>query len=147
MVVAGPLPGRPAPDHQVALAPRVGDGLIRLDEAGVVTFASPNALSAYRRLGLSADLVGAHLGDVTATLARRTGPVDEALSMVVSGWAAREAEVEAAGHDGAAAGHPADRRTACGRRRWCCAATSPRCAAASASWSARTPPSARSTTG
>jgi two-component sensor histidine kinase len=89
-------------EHRVALAPRVGDGLIRLDDAGVVTFASPNALSAYRRLGLAADLAGTHLGDVTARLARpdregRSEPVDEALSMVVSGWAAREAEVEASG--------------------------------------------------
>jgi two-component sensor histidine kinase len=88
--------------HRVALAPRVGDGLVRLDEKGVVTFASPNALSAYRRLGLTADLTGTNLGDVTARLARadaggRSEPVDEALSMVVSGWAAREAEVEAGG--------------------------------------------------
>jgi two-component sensor histidine kinase len=75
----------------------VGDGLVRLDDKGTVTFASPNAVSAYRRLGLAADLVGTHLGDVTARLARRTAPVDEALSMVVSGWAAREAEVEAGG--------------------------------------------------
>jgi two-component sensor histidine kinase len=89
-----PVPGS---DHQVALAPRVGDGLVRLDDQGVVTFASPNAVSAYRRLGLTADLVGAHLGDVTSRLARREAPVDEALSMVVSGWAAREAEIEAAG--------------------------------------------------
>ena len=89
-----PIPGA---DHQVALAPRVGDGLPRLDERGVVTFASPNAVSAYRRLGLTMDLVGTHLGDATAALARRTGAVDEALSMVVSGWAAREAEVEARG--------------------------------------------------
>src|SRR3990170_3435105 len=43
----------PDADPRVAHAPRVGDGLIRLDEAGVVTFASPNALSAYRRLGLA----------------------------------------------------------------------------------------------
>jgi two-component sensor histidine kinase len=84
-------------DRQAALEPRVGDGLIRLDDKGVVTFASPNAVSAYRRLGLAADLVGTHLGDITATLARHAAPVDEALSMVVSGWAAREAEVEAAG--------------------------------------------------
>jgi two-component sensor histidine kinase len=54
-------------------------------------------VSAYRRLGLDGDLVGSHLGDVTAALGRRTAPVDEALSMVVSGWAAREAEVEARG--------------------------------------------------
>jgi two-component sensor histidine kinase len=93
---------------RVAHAPRVGDGLIRLDESGVVTFASPNAVSAYRRLGHSGDLVGVHLGDVTARLAAGgpsgraglAGPpvaVDEALSMVVSGWAARETEVEVGG--------------------------------------------------
>jgi two-component sensor histidine kinase len=89
-----PVPGL---DHQVLLAPRVGDGLLRLDERGIVTFASPNAVSAYRRLGLATDLVGTHLGDVTAALSPRTAPVDEALSMVVSGWAHREAEVEAGG--------------------------------------------------
>jgi two-component sensor histidine kinase len=68
-----------------------------------VTFASPNAVSAYRRLGLTGDLTGAHLGDVTARLAAGgpagslAPPVDEALAMVVSGWAARETEVEASG--------------------------------------------------
>jgi two-component sensor histidine kinase len=84
-------------DHQVLLAPRVGDGLLRLDERGIVTFASPNAVSAYRRLGLAADLVGTHLGDATSALSRQTAPVDEALSMMVSGWAHREVEVEASG--------------------------------------------------
>ncbi|MGZ4591705.1 MAG: histidine kinase N-terminal domain-containing protein [Actinomycetes bacterium] len=89
-----PLPGG---EGQVEGGPRVGDGLIRLDESGVVTFASPNALSAYRRLGLTADLAGTHLGDVTAQLVPRAQPVDEALSMVISGWAARQTEVEARG--------------------------------------------------
>ena len=37
-------------------SPRVGDGFIRLDVAGVVVFASPNALSAYHRMGLTAEL-------------------------------------------------------------------------------------------
>jgi hypothetical protein len=47
-------------------APNVGDGLVRLDEAGLVTFASPNAVSAYRRAGLATDLTGRHLGAVSA---------------------------------------------------------------------------------
>src|SRR5690606_35586284 len=47
-------------------APRVGDGLIRLDAAGRVSYASPNAQSAYRRLGLSTHLVGEDLAAVTA---------------------------------------------------------------------------------
>jgi len=102
MVSEGTFPVRGA-GHRVTLAPRVGDGLIRLDAAGVVTFASPNALSAYRRLGLTADLTGQNLGDVTEALTRpaparaRNEPVDEPLSEVVSGWSPREAELEAAG--------------------------------------------------
>jgi two-component system, sensor histidine kinase PdtaS len=76
-------------------APRVGDGLIRLDAAGTVTYASPNAVSAYRRLGLTGDLVGTSLGQVTTSLAPPRGPVDEALSVVVSGRAPRRTDVEA----------------------------------------------------
>lgn len=47
---------------------RVGDGFIRVGVDGVVQFASPNALSAYRRLGHRADLAGADLAGVTAQL-------------------------------------------------------------------------------
>jgi two-component sensor histidine kinase len=68
---------------------------VRLDPAGVVTYASPNALSAYRRLGLATDLLGKHLGELTAQLAPTTGPVDEALPVVASGRDPREIEVEA----------------------------------------------------
>ncbi|HEX7186706.1 MAG TPA: sensor histidine kinase, partial [Actinomycetes bacterium] len=64
---------------------------------GVVTFASPNALSAYRRLGVTADLTGMHLGEVTAQLAGAEAPLDEPLSVVVGGSVPREAEIEAAG--------------------------------------------------
>ena len=49
-------------------SPRVGDGFIRLDVAGVVTYASPNALSAYHRMGLTAELEGHNLVDITRPL-------------------------------------------------------------------------------
>ena len=39
-------------------APRVGDGLFRLDLDRMVLYASPNALSAYRRLGISGNIEG-----------------------------------------------------------------------------------------
>lgn len=74
------------------------DGLIRLDADGIVQYASPNALSAYHRLGLAADLVGHHLGQTTTELAPARGAVDEAMVKLASGWAPREAEVE--GSDG-----------------------------------------------
>ena len=49
--------------------PRVGDGLIRLDAGGKVTYASPNAQSAYRRMGTPAHLVGEDLAVLTKRLA------------------------------------------------------------------------------
>jgi two-component sensor histidine kinase len=61
-----PLPGT-GPDPTDA--PRVGDGLLRLDPAGQVLYASPNALSAYRRLGYRGDLTGEELRAVHATFA------------------------------------------------------------------------------
>ncbi|MFC4061414.1 sensor histidine kinase [Planomonospora corallina] len=78
-------------------SPRVGDGLLRLDRAGRVTYASPNALSAYRRLGLTADLVGAELGRTTATLCYADEPINENLMVVASGKEPRETEVESGG--------------------------------------------------
>ncbi|WP_020575805.1 PAS domain-containing sensor histidine kinase [Actinopolymorpha alba] len=94
MIVDGAFP---LPGERVDLdsAPRVGDGLARLDPDGIVTYASPNAQSAYRRLGLTGDLLGCHLGTTTAELlppSRR--PVDEAISALISGRAPRETEIE-----------------------------------------------------
>ena len=78
-------------------SPRVGDGLVRLDTDGTATYASPNALSAYRRLGLAADLVGGRLETVTRQLVPRRGPVDEDLAAVAGGRTARGLEVEGKG--------------------------------------------------
>jgi len=55
-------------------SPRAGDGLIRLEPGGAVLYASPNAISAYHRMGLHADLVGADLAAVTRALV--TDPFD-----------------------------------------------------------------------
>ncbi|MCA1721483.1 MAG: PAS domain-containing sensor histidine kinase [Actinobacteria bacterium] len=86
----------PDPEH----APRVGDGYLRLDRTGHVVYASPNALSAYRRLGVSADLLGAHLGRTIARLS--SDGLDEprgsaALAAVLRFQEPRESEVEAQG--------------------------------------------------
>ncbi len=75
-------------------SPRAGDGLLRLDADGRVAYASPNAVSAYRRLGLAGDVVGVHLGETTARLAPPEGLVDEPISWLVSGLSGREAAVE-----------------------------------------------------
>lgn len=74
--------------------PRIGDGMVRLDPAGVVTYASPNALSAYRRFGFAGNLLGSHLGRVTARLAPSDSATDEALSGMVSGESFRATEID-----------------------------------------------------
>ncbi|HET6818907.1 MAG TPA: histidine kinase N-terminal domain-containing protein [Mycobacteriales bacterium] len=77
--------------------PRVGDGLVRLDEDGTVSYASPNALSAYRRLGFLGDLHGLRLADVTAGLVTPTpSPRDEPVGMIAGGRVPRVGEIEAA---------------------------------------------------
>jgi two-component sensor histidine kinase len=79
-----PYPGEPAPEG----GPRVGDGLIRLDADGLATFASPNALSAYRRLGHVGDLAGSSLAEITATLHGRSAPaIGEPVAVVARGRA------------------------------------------------------------
>ena len=94
-----PFPGSdPDPEH----APRVGDGLLRLDRTGHVVYASPNALSAYRRLGVSGDLLGSHLGHTIARLSAGPGKLDEprgsaALAAALRFREPRESEVEARG--------------------------------------------------
>ena len=49
--------------------PRVGDGVVLLDEMGRIAFASPNAVSALRRLGVTRRLMGEHLTDLGAETA------------------------------------------------------------------------------
>ncbi len=93
MIAGGhfPVPGARS-DH--ADSPRVGDGFLRVDEVGRVSYASPNALSVYRRLGLSGDLSGLVLADLTRSLVPpRHRPDEETLSAVLAGQAYRDTEI------------------------------------------------------
>ncbi|MGH3371862.1 MAG: sensor histidine kinase, partial [Nocardioidaceae bacterium] len=79
-------------DH--ADSPRVGDGFVRIDAAGTVTYASPNALSVYRKLGLTGDLAGLNLADITRELVPvRRRPDEETLSAVLGGKLPRDTEI------------------------------------------------------
>ena len=58
---AFPFSGRVA---DLSAAPRVGDGAVVLDENAVVRYASPNAVSALHRVGISANAVGQTLSEL-----------------------------------------------------------------------------------
>jgi two-component sensor histidine kinase len=76
-------------------APRVGDGLIRLDVNGTVFFASPNARSALSRLGYQEELEQKNLGEVFSSLDNGDNqPVDESWKTLLSGKYLRRAEYE-----------------------------------------------------
>ena len=67
MVAEGTFPA--AADQATSRSsPRVGDGFIQLDVDGVVGYASPNALSAYHRMGRTAELEGHNLVAITRPL-------------------------------------------------------------------------------
>ena len=69
MIADGTFPP-PASIAGADSSPRAGDGLIRLDAHGHVAYASPNALSAYHRMGHASDLIGLSLADATRALVR-----------------------------------------------------------------------------
>ncbi len=94
MVGEGRFPPAGADWAAGSAPPRVGDGLLRIDEDGRVRFASPNAVSAFRRLGLARPLEGADLASIATRLWHRPGPVAESLALVASGRIAADAEVE-----------------------------------------------------
>ncbi|MGA8245357.1 MAG: histidine kinase N-terminal domain-containing protein [Nocardioides sp.] len=93
MIASGDFPRRgQRSDH--ADSPRVGDGFVRVDARGRVTYASPNALSVYRRLGWSGDLDGHVLAELTRELVPpRRRPDEETLSAVLGGRVHRDTEI------------------------------------------------------
>ena len=79
-------------------APRVGDGLIRLDVNGVVSYASPNARSAFSRLGWMSEVEGHLLGEVAQSLARvRPDAHEETIALGLTGKSLKRVEIENAG--------------------------------------------------
>ncbi len=97
MIAAGDFPVAGAPTGPRRGAPRVGDGLLRLDREGSVTYASPNALSALHRLGYVGDVADRSLVEITTPLLDESGPVDESLPLVLSGRAPWRSDLEARG--------------------------------------------------
>jgi two-component sensor histidine kinase len=99
MIADGTFPPPSIPGETTS-APRVGDGLIRLDASGKVTYASPNAQSAYRRLGRAAHLVGEDLAALSGRLP--DDPLDgtdatERITAALRGDAPARKEIETRG--------------------------------------------------
>ncbi len=107
MIADGSFPDLTAPTSPRRGAPRASDGLIRIDVDGITTFASPNALSAFNRMGFDDELEGESLAEVTTRLVPPSRQVDESLP-VVSPGALPGAPTSKPACDGVLACHPAE---------------------------------------
>jgi two-component system, sensor histidine kinase PdtaS len=94
MVAEGNFPYKNA-GSLIEPAPRVGDGLIRLDVNGVISFASPNAKSAFSRMGWHGDLEGHNLGEAAQQVSITTeNPHEEGIKTQLNGKTLRRVEIE-----------------------------------------------------
>ena len=77
------------------ISPRVGEGMILIDASGVVEYASPNAVSVYRKMGMGTDLVGEKIVPLTASLMSASGaPLDTSLAAHFRSPLSEEADIE-----------------------------------------------------
>lgn len=85
MIARGEYPYDWSPSGGISGNPRVADGVIWIDDEGVVLELSPNAISCFRHLGFHDNLKGKVLAEVATDLISEQSQVDEALPLVVMG--------------------------------------------------------------
>src|SRR4051794_39808198 len=99
MVADGSFPTAAGRDEGQS-TPRVGDGLVRISSTGRVLYASPNAASAFHRLGWSDELVGVDLATVVREVADDAfegGEAAEHVRGALAGTPSQRAELEGHG--------------------------------------------------
>ncbi len=99
MIVDGTFPNPDATAEESA-GPRVGDGLTRLESDNTIIYASPNALSAFNRLGVTGPVIGEPMNELASTVA--DDPFDasdlaEAVGAAIDGGQPATIEVEGGG--------------------------------------------------
>lgn len=76
------------------VSPRVGDGMFRVDAEGRIKYASPNAVSAYRRLGQVGDLLGEDFVLTSRAFLKNRAPVERPIAASLSGRGSAELDLE-----------------------------------------------------
>ena len=90
----------PYTEHSELFDPavRVGDGLIRLDVNGAIIYTSPNAKSAFNRIGWAGELDGNVLGEIARKVSQvKREAHEEAIEVSLSGKSLRRVEIENSG--------------------------------------------------
>ncbi|MHA7860707.1 sensor histidine kinase [Tessaracoccus sp. Y36] len=95
MLMRGEFPLVPPSDK--ALMPRVADGVLRVQPDGVISYASPNAITGYRRLGAIGDIEGERFRELTRHLRQGVESMGQTVSADIDGRLTLEFDVEARG--------------------------------------------------
>ena len=80
-----------------ALAPRAADGVLRVQPDGVISFASPNAVTGFRRLGAVGDIEGENFRDLTRQLREGVESMGQTVDADLDGRLTLEFDVESHG--------------------------------------------------
>src|SRR6185312_6891877 len=99
MVADGTFPG-PDAGIEEGSGPRVGDGVMRLEPDGTIIYASPNALSAFSRLGVNGAVLSEPIDALTSSVA--DDPFDasdlaDSVAAAIDGGQPASIEVEGGG--------------------------------------------------
>jgi two-component sensor histidine kinase/PAS domain-containing protein len=99
MVADGTFPAPDSPMEEGS-GPRVGDGLVRLEPDGTIIYASPNALSAFNRLGVTGNVLAEPIDALTSTVADDpfdAGDLAAAVAEAIDGGHPATIEIEGGG--------------------------------------------------
>lgn len=81
------------PPSEPNLSPRVADGLVMVSNEGRIQYATPNAVTAYRRLGHIGDLEGERLPEMTQRLGLGLAPVGQSFTSDLRSRAVHELDL------------------------------------------------------
>ena len=95
MLMRGEFPLVPPSDK--ALAPRPADGVLRIQPSGTISYASPNAVTGFRRLGAVGDIEGEHFRQLTRNLRQGVESMGQTVDADIDGRLSLEFDVEARG--------------------------------------------------
>ncbi|SOD73250.1 two-component sensor histidine kinase [Jatrophihabitans sp. GAS493] len=99
MVADGTFPGDDSGPEQ-ASGPRAGDGLIRVERDSTIIYASPNAISALRRLGIGGNVLGEPIGALASSIANDpfdAGDLAAAVDAALAGGSPTHVELDGGG--------------------------------------------------
>ena len=99
MVADGTFPA-PEAGIEEGSGPRVGDGVVRLEPDGTIIYASPNAVSAFSRLGINGNVLNEPIAGLTSTIADDPFDVRDlatAVAAAIDGGQPASIEVEGGG--------------------------------------------------